>query len=93
MRTADEERRKVARHSLERGVPLFGADKASPEDEVVSIFETVQEHHGEHSHDPPLNEVEILGAEPTPAVRAEFSAFGFADIVPSERGFVASRSH
>jgi hypothetical protein len=92
-RVADEERRSSPGHSLERGVTLFGADRLSPEDEVISIFATVQEHHREYSHDPPLDEVEILGAEPTPEVRAELSAFGFADIVAAERGFVALRGH
>ena len=88
-RAADQERR----HSLERGVTLFAADSPSPEDEVISIFGTVQEHHGEYSHDPPLDEVEILGAEPTPEVRAELGACGFTHIVPAEGGFVAVRRH
>jgi hypothetical protein len=92
-RAADEERPSSGCHSLERGVTLFGADNSSPEDKVISIFGTVQEHHGEYSHDPPLDEVEVLGAEPTPEVRAELNAFGFTDIVPAERGFVAQRRH
>lgn len=93
LRAADEERRSSPGYSLERGVTLFGADKPSPEEEVISIFGTVQEHHGEYSHDPPLDEVEVLGAKPTPEVQAELSAFGFTDIVPAERGFVALRRH
>lgn len=72
---------------------LFGAGDRSPEDEVISIFGTVHERHGEYSHDPPLVEVEMLGAEPTADVRAELNASGFTDIVPSERGFVALRRH
>jgi hypothetical protein len=92
-RAANEERRSSPRHALDRGVTLFGADNASPEDEVISILGAVEEHHGKHSHDPPLDEVEVLGAEPTPEVRAELSAFGFTDIVPAQRGFVALRRH
>jgi hypothetical protein len=92
-RAADHERRSSPRHSLDRGVTLFGADNPSPEAKVISIFGTVQEHHGEYSHDPPLDEVEVLGAKPTPEVRAELSAFGFTDIVPTEHGFVALRTH
>jgi hypothetical protein len=92
-RAADEERRSSPNHSLERGVTLFGADTASPEHEVISIFGAVQEHHGEYSHHPPLDEVEVLGAVPTPEMRAELSAFGFTEIVPSGPGFVASRGH
>jgi hypothetical protein len=72
-------------------VTLFAADEGGPEHEVVSIFGTVEEHHGEWSHHPHLDEVEVLGAEPTPDVRAELSGFGFTDIAPSGRGFIASR--
>jgi hypothetical protein len=92
-RVADEDRRRSPGHTPERGVTLFSAGEASPEHEVISIFGTVEEHHGEYSHRPPLDEVEVLGADPTAEVRAELSAFGFTDIVPSGRGFLASRKH
>jgi hypothetical protein len=92
-RVADEERRRSPGHTLERGVTLFGAGKTSPEHEVISIFATVEEHHGEYSRRPPLDEPEVLGADPTPEVRAELGAFGFTDIVRSGTGFVASRKH
>ena len=91
-RVADEDRQRSPNYSLEHGVTLFGAGNQNPEDEVISILGTVEEHHGEYSHDPPLDEVEILGATPTPEVRAEFTAYGFTDIVPSDDGFVASRN-
>lgn len=90
---ADEVRRTWPDHSLERGITLFAAGEARPEHGLVSIFGTVEEHHGEWSHCPPLDEVEVLGAEPTHDVRAELSGFGFTDIARSERGFVASRKH
>jgi hypothetical protein len=92
-RIADEERRRSPGHTLARGVTLFSAGKASPEHEVISIFGTVEKHHGEYSHHPPLDEVEVLGADPTPEVRVEIGAFGFTDIVRSRAGFVASRKH
>jgi hypothetical protein len=91
-RVADDDWRTSSGHSLERGVTLFGGDEASPEAVLTSIFGTVHEHHGEHSHDPPLDEVEVLGAQPTDEVRAELSAFGFVEIAPSARGFVVSRT-
>lgn len=69
---------------------LFDAAGASPEHELISIFGTVEEHHGEHSHDPPLDEIEVLGAEPTPEVWTALSAFGFTEVVPARRGFVAT---
>ena len=88
---AEAEWRDVPAYSPARGVTLFAADDASPEEALVAIFGTVEEHHGVYSHDPPLDEVEVLGAEPTPEVRAELSVYGFTDVSPSERGFVARR--
>jgi hypothetical protein len=90
---ADGVRRTSPGHTLERGVTLFAAGDSGPEHELISIFGTVEEHHGEYSHRPPLDEVEVLGAEPTPDVGAELSGFGFTDIVRSDDGFVASRRH
>ena len=86
LRVAEEPMRS-ARYSAERGLTLFGTGNGTPEDEVISIFGTVEEHHGEYSHDPPLDEVEVLGAMPTPEMRAELSAYGFTDVVPSRPRF------
>jgi hypothetical protein len=75
----------------ERGVTLFGAGEAHPEQEAISILGTVEEHHGEWSHRPPLDVLEVLGAEPTPDVRAALSDLGFTEVAPRTGGFVASR--
>ena len=77
--------------SLESGVTLFAPGGGGPEDDCVAILATVEEHHGEHSHDPPLSAVEVHGAEPTAAVRAELDALGFTRVEPAGDGFVASR--
>jgi hypothetical protein len=57
----------------------------------VSIIDTIEEHHGEHSHDPPLTVVEVFGAKATERVRDEFAAPGFRRLEPSPSGFVAFR--
>jgi hypothetical protein len=78
-------------HSLESGVTLFQPSGRGPEEDCVSIIDTIVEHHGEDSHDPPLNVVEIFGAKLTEKIREEFAARGFRRLEPSPRGFVAFR--
>jgi hypothetical protein len=48
---------------MERGAASRCSTEAtSPLKELIDIFATVYEHHGEYSHEPPLDEVEVLGA-------------------------------
>jgi hypothetical protein len=49
-------------------------------------------HHGDYSHDPPLSVIEVIGLEPTEAVRDELSSYGFGDIELSAEGFVVRRA-
>ncbi|MEA2136831.1 MAG: hypothetical protein QOC68_4741 [Solirubrobacteraceae bacterium] len=87
-----EERRATARgDDLDSGITLFNGGGLSPEAELVEIFPTIEEHHGEYSHTPALSEIEVFGAHPTSEVRAELSTCGFDDISPSQRGFTAGR--
>jgi hypothetical protein len=75
----------------ERGVTVFNGSDGGPEQQLIDIFATVYEHHGEYSHDPPLDEVEVLGAPPRADVLATLTSYGFAHVVVSRNGFVASR--
>ncbi len=79
-------------YSPESGVTLFNAD-ASPDAELLSIIGVVEEHHGEHSHDPAVSAIEVIGARPTPAVRDQFAAFGFDRIEATPDGFIALRDN
>jgi hypothetical protein len=76
---------------LDSGITLFNGSGLSPEAELVEIFATIEEHHGEYSHTPALSEIEVFGAQPTSEVLAELNACGFDDISPSQRGFTARR--
>jgi hypothetical protein len=76
---------------LDSGITLFNGSGLSPEAELVEIFATIELHHGEYSHTPPLSEIEVFGARPTAEVRAELSAYGFENVSPSQRGFTARR--
>jgi hypothetical protein len=78
-------------YSLEEGVTTFSSAE-TPGASFISILETVEEHHGEYSHDPPLSVIEAIGLEPTVAVREELSSYGFSDIELSAEGFVARRA-
>jgi hypothetical protein len=71
---------------------LFNAGGLTPEAELVDVFAVVEEHHGVLSHTPAVSEIEVVGAQPTPAVTTELSAYGFDDVASSQRGFVARRA-
>lgn len=78
-------------HSLDSGITTFAAGD-SPEESILSILGVVEEHHGEHSHDPPLGAIEIIGVEVTPAIRDELAAYGFDRVEPADEGVVAQRA-
>jgi hypothetical protein len=78
-------------YSLEEGVTTFSAAE-TPEASFISILEEVEVHHGDYSHDPPLSVIEVIGLEPTEAVRDELSSYGFGDIELSAEGFVVRRA-
>ena len=76
---------------LDSGITLFDGGGLSPEAELVEILGTIELHHGQYSHAPPSNEVEVFGAQPTAEVQAELSAYGFVEITSSHLGFAARR--
>ena len=78
-------------YSLEEGVTTFSPVGDSPEASFISILEEVEVHHAESGHDPPLSVIEVIGLEPTVAVRDELSSWGFGDIELSAEGFVVRR--
>ena len=77
-------------YSLEKGVTIFNRAE-TPEASFLSIIGTVEEHHSEYSHDPPLSVIEVIGLEPSAEVRDELDSYGFRNIEPSQDGFVARR--
>jgi hypothetical protein len=75
---------------LERGVTTFNVEPShSPEQWCAAIVGTVDEHHGGFAHNPPVSELEVYGAPPTPEVRAAFAAYGFDEIAATPGGFRA----
>ncbi len=76
--------------SFDSGVTTFNGED-TPEASFLSILGTVEEHHGEDSHNPPLSVIEVIGLEPSALVRDELHSYGFGHIEPSHHGFVARR--
>src|SRR5690348_14444239 len=62
-RSATERIWAAATRPTEGGVTLFRSDLSVPPDErIAAILNDVEVHHGEYSHDPALNGLEIHGA-------------------------------
>ena len=80
--------------SLEKGVTMFRATPgASAEQLCAEIVGTVEEHHGEYSHVPPVGRLRVYGAQATLDLQAELARYGFTEVASMTDGFLAgSRS-
>src|SRR5262245_58348546 len=91
--SAEKYRRSDPDYSLERGVTTFKiSDEQSSEQMVLSVLADVDLHHGEQSHSPPWDMLEVYGTHPTPAIRDALGAYEVGDIVPFANGFRCTRS-
>ena len=80
-------------HSLETGVTVFSVgDQASAEDRLLEVLSDVDLHHGQDSHDPPWDRLEIYGVAPTPGIRAALAAYDVTDFAPTPDGFTCQRA-
>jgi hypothetical protein len=78
--------------SLESGMTTFlVGDTDSAEEMVLGILYMVDLHHGEYSHNPPWDTVEVYGAPATPAVRAAFAEYDVMEFATAANGFVCRR--
>jgi len=57
---------------------------------VLGILGMVDLHHGAYSHVPPYGALEVIGAEPTPELRAALAEYGLTELEPRAGGFLAS---
>jgi hypothetical protein len=79
-------------YSLERGITTFNVVESDTSEEmVIGVLDSVDLHHGEHSHTPPWSVLEVYGASATGAVRAELSRFGVTEVTPTSKGFICTR--
>jgi len=79
--------------SLESRVTTFKCSVGEQrESSLLRILDTVDDHHGEYSRDPPWTALEIYGAAPTSAVRDKLSEYGVVSFEATVFGFECSRS-
>ncbi len=67
---------------------LVDPDQA-PEDWCAGALDAVILHHGEHSHDPPVTVLEVVGARPVQRLVAVLVQYGFAEVRQTREGFQA----
>ena len=91
-RAADSYRRDHPDYSLETGVTTFKVSEGeSPEDSFLRILGDVDLHHGEYSHEPAWDSLEVYGVLPTPPIRAALAEYEVTDIAPFLGGFTCRR--
>jgi hypothetical protein len=76
--------------SLERSVTAFRGQE-TPEDSFLGILGTVDLHHGEYSHVPPWDGLEVHGVPVTAPVRAALAEYGVTEFIPNADGFSCRR--
>jgi tRNA1(Val) A37 N6-methylase TrmN6 len=82
----------ASEYSLDRGITVFrGRPACAPDELVCEILETINDHHGEWSHDPPWSVLLVRGTTATPRLRAALAARGFTEVEPEANGFRAAR--
>ncbi|MFN0053938.1 MAG: hypothetical protein ACKV0T_17300 [Planctomycetales bacterium] len=80
-------------YSLEYGATTFSANETIPPDKIVAgIIGTIELHHGEYSHTPPMSVLEVFGADPTPRLMTALADYGFSKTAPIDGGFKAWRA-
>jgi hypothetical protein len=79
-------------HTAAGAVTTFRvASEESPAEWALRALGDVDLHHGQYSHAPPYGALEVVGAEPTPDLRAALAEYGLTEIEPRPGGFLASR--
>lgn len=70
------------------GITLFSGT-GRPEDDLLSILDMIELHHGIASSGSPAVSLRVLGLKPTDAVRDAMGSLGFTGLEPIAGGFVA----
>ena len=74
------------------GITSFkvAADK-TPEDWLLGVLNSVEDHHGEYSQTPPYSILRVVGTVLTPRIRAPLESYGFVKFEDLRDGFVAHK--
>jgi hypothetical protein len=63
-----------------------------PDEEVIRMLDTIEEHHGEYSADPPYSILEFIGCPDSERLRSALAEFGFRVEASSSGSIVAVRA-
>jgi len=75
------------------GITTFKpAANASPEEEVIRMLGTIEDHHGEYSADPPYSILELIGCAVSERLRSALAEFRFHVEACSADSVVAVRT-
>ena len=70
------------------GVTSFKAeDNVLPEEIVLDMLDSVYDHHGPFSHDPPMDALHIVGAEKIPEICNWFREEGFTQVLGTDQDY------
>ena len=79
-------------YSSERGITTYIHDpEESPEETLMSLLVTIDMHHGEFSHDPPWQFMEVHGATVTDSIKEAFAPYEATTFQPTADGFLVTR--
>jgi hypothetical protein len=74
------------------GVTTFKAKSdSSSEEALINELDTIDEHHGIYSANPPYTVVEVIGLSISDKLKNKFSQFGFNQFESTPQGFCAKR--
>ncbi len=76
---------------LASGVTTFTREAQRADEALASVLELVEDHHGEFAHDPPVDEILVVGLEPTDAVSSVLRDWGYTSIHIDAEGLSARR--
>lgn len=83
-----EECRTGERESPTSGITLF-TSTGDAEEDLLSVLDAVELHHGIATEQPAANIIRVLGVEPTNAIREGLGSLRFTDITTIPDGFIA----
>ncbi len=81
----------AAGDALASGVSVFTRVERDPGRALEAVLELVEDHHGEFAHEPPVDEVVVVGLERSPPVTAVLEEWGYGELEPLGEGFLARR--
>jgi hypothetical protein len=73
------------------GITVFTPGSDSPELNLLNVLDTIEEHHGSRSVNPPCSGLDVVGCNPSEAIAAKLLELGFVITFSGLNGFRADR--